>query len=532
MNSQVTKNRVRTAYFALTAILSCALYIPFIGNPPVFDDWGVLAGGSLAHYATTPFNLQPRTFPYFTIGLIQTLTQSFEAQRLFNLTIHFFNSILIFILLTKSLSAHSKHPDHYAGFGALFFALHPVAVYGTAYLVQRTILFATLFTLLSAYFLIIALDSNNNKKLIIAAAMASLAMLSKEHAILSPLASIFISLPASTSSFGQKKRQFGLFITYCAPIIATVLLHSAGYIGNTYEPLAKTAEFGIDADLPWGNWITSIVLQSKLFFSYVSLWIIPTTQKMSIDLRPDIPTQDDLIWLVTLSLLSLSMLLFLFKTTNKKAFHVCCALLYTLTFFSIEFTTVRMQEPFVLYRSYLWAPGLIMIVTIFFSSLKPNNNVMHFLIAFLIISTVAYQATDRLSSLTSSTRMWADAEKKLSSHNAPGAYRILFNRGLSSLSMNDYPTALYYMETIIGLKPQFDGGHWGLAMLYMRQQRYEEGLLAAEKAIQISPSRTDLVALKARFLAKLGRTEEATALMDKIKDTNDLLTQVQRTSTE
>ena len=182
-----------------------------------------------------------------------------------------------------------------------------------------------------------------------------------------------------------------------------------------------------------------------------------------------------------------------------------------------------------LYRSYLWAPGVIFFMAIALTNIRLKFSSPTCLLALTLAALLAYQAADRLSSLSSSTRMWMDAEQKLSSHQAPGAYRILLNRGLAALASQDYQNARRYMESVILLKPEFDGGYWGLALLHMRQQRYAEGLQAIDQAIEINPSRTDLVALKARLLSHLGRNEEARVLMDQIKNSQDLFSLVHRT---
>ena len=70
-----------------------------------------------------------------------------------------------------------------------FFALNPVAVYAVDYLVQRSILMATLFVVLAFFFFARALRGNPWLHL---AALASYvaAMMSKEHAMFAPLAAV------------------------------------------------------------------------------------------------------------------------------------------------------------------------------------------------------------------------------------------------------------------------------------------------------------------------------------------------------
>jgi hypothetical protein len=56
---------------ALIAALASALYLPFLANPPVFDDFYFLWGSNFAYYATHPFGLELRVPPYFSMAVVQ-----------------------------------------------------------------------------------------------------------------------------------------------------------------------------------------------------------------------------------------------------------------------------------------------------------------------------------------------------------------------------------------------------------------------------------------------------------------------------
>src|SRR5262249_59397870 len=69
-----------------------------------------------------------------------------------------------------------------------FFAINPVAVYGVGYLIQRSILLATLFTVLALWLFARGLRRGKPWIHVLAVASYVLALLSKEHAVLAPLA--------------------------------------------------------------------------------------------------------------------------------------------------------------------------------------------------------------------------------------------------------------------------------------------------------------------------------------------------------
>ena len=62
------------------ALAIALLYAPFLSNGLVFDDHNVLSNLSLYDDAILPFSFRPRTFPYFTLGFVQVMFGSIEAQ--------------------------------------------------------------------------------------------------------------------------------------------------------------------------------------------------------------------------------------------------------------------------------------------------------------------------------------------------------------------------------------------------------------------------------------------------------------------
>lgn len=111
----------------------------------------------------------------------------------------------------------------------------------------------------------------------------------------------------------------------------------------------------------------SILNEAALFFAYGLLWLIPNVQWMSVDLRPAFPLGFGS-WLHVLGAVGYVALFFasiwmVLRQRNALA-TVGLFLLFPLLWFVTEFATVWVQDPFVLYRSYLWAvvvPGLIAI---------------------------------------------------------------------------------------------------------------------------------------------------------------------------
>lgn len=183
--------------FSISTTLSVAtltgfLYWPFLSNGLIFDDHGLFLNGAVYDFAQVIFDLRPRTFPYFTLGFVKVLNSGLEANRIFSLAIHILCTwllyLLLFALLKQTLYFSSKsdelqqtdtHIIVVPFFCVTWFAIHPIAVYGAGYLAQRTILFATLFSLLSVWFFCRAFAKNRAIDIVTAALFYSIAVFSK-----------------------------------------------------------------------------------------------------------------------------------------------------------------------------------------------------------------------------------------------------------------------------------------------------------------------------------------------------------------
>src|SRR5947209_152043 len=143
----------------LIAGLACGLYWPFLGNPRVFDDWMFFSGQSFSYYATHPFGLELRLPPYFSLAVTEVEIGGVVAHRIVSLAFHITCALALYKLIYDLLRlvTPADRPEYTSGanartwalIGATVFAIHPVAVYGAAYLIQRTVVLATLFSMLS-----------------------------------------------------------------------------------------------------------------------------------------------------------------------------------------------------------------------------------------------------------------------------------------------------------------------------------------------------------------------------------------------
>ena len=510
---------------ATVAVLAAALYLPFLGSPLVFDDPNFFNGQKFVYYATHPIGLDRRLPGYFTLAATRVLWSGIEAQRIFSLIFHLACALALYQLLyglqrAVLPGATASQPQQFdiaaavrSAIGAAAFALHPVTVYGAAYLIQRSIVLATLFSLLSLIFLLRGLQSNRYRDTLWAALLYSLAALSKEHAVLLPA----VALPlAALAGAGRRNslRHIALYLAACAPAAIFIALLSTGVIGRPYEPQFDqiAAQVG-DAS---GRAITgtplalSAVTQAGLFFKYLALWFWPDTARMSIDLRVDFLASWSAGW-IALKVLAFAAagalgVVLLFR---RGAARLCgFGLLYIWILFFVEFAAARFQEPFVLYRSYLWAPGAACIAVALLSLLPWRAAAAA---GAVLCAVLAYGAYDRLGTFANPLLLWQDAVAKLPATPVPWGSRTLYNLGREYLYSGQPAKAIATAERCAAQYPQTAQCHYARGMIHLHLGEYEQAVVQLSRVLQLMPETGITHHRMGLALEGLNRIDEAKA---------------------
>ena len=494
------------AVLAVLAALTAALYLPFLGNPPVFDDLIFFSGYRFYEYARFPLGFGLRIPPYFSLAWVQVVFGGIAVHRLVSLLFHIACAWTLFALL-RSLGVRRL-----AAFGgAALFALHPVAVYGAAYLTQRSVVVATLFGLLALLMFVRGLRSGDLSDAIAAAALYSLSVLSKEHAILLPAAAAAL-VPLSGASLRYAARYVALFFAACAPAAIMVLLlsRSGGSIGELYEPHAATIMSQVATDSVSSPWMASAVAQAGLFFKYLATWLAPSGASMALDLRVDFPHY----WAPVVALPAVLG----FAVSGAAAAWLvwrggplalpAWGFLYVWIMFGVEFTAVRLQEPFVLYRSYLWAPGLAVAVAAALDRLPIRLLAVSLL---TVLAFLSWQAHDRLKTFSSGLAVWEDAVEKLPAEPVPGGYRTLYELGREYLYAGRTAESIQTTERCIRQYPRIFDCAFARAAIQIELKQYQQALPSILHAITLRPKDGAARHHLGLILENLGCREEAKA---------------------
>ena len=471
-----------------------------------FDDFTFFStSGAIQWYRD--LHLDPRGLSYATLSwTVFWFGMDVFWLRLGNVLIHAFNVIALFYLLRKvfqaTLSGDNSttslshiNQTKFAFLGAIIFALHPVAVYSVTYLVQRSTLMATTFTLLMLIAYLEGLVRGKWPWMIVAALCFFAAVFSKEHSVMAPgvaLALTFLIRRPSVALFKQISPYYLLILAVLLIALVTLSSKISSVLGQAYEPMAMdmlgaaARMHGLSgvAELP-EPYLLSVLTQATLFFKYLWLWVLPNPGWMSVDMRESIAMSVSgvhtigLVAFIAYFVVSVWLLL---KRGRKGLLGF--AMLYPWIMFLTEFTTVRIQEPFVLYRSYLWMPGLLVMLPLISTWLKPTR-------AFVLLGTLCLVLVpltlNRVNTFSSALSLWDDAEKLVRDRpDAIGAERVYYNRGTEYGKLKRYEEALADFDSAIKIQP-FDYLYGNRANAYYFLGRYHEALRDYDMAIWLNP---------------------------------------------
>lgn len=487
MNKSLLK--VGLASLLLVALV-VGLYGQFLWNPLIFDDLPFFMEDGQGVQPVSNYHfalLELRSLPYATLAWTKVgFGLDLINFRLGNLLLHAAVVLAVFLFLgclfTTVYGGHESKglsPRLAAFFAALLFALHPVATYAVGYLVQRTIVMATLFSLLAMLAYVQGSVRQKTLLLWLSVPLYYLAALSKEHAIMLPAVLLVLTLLLHKDWQTQLKQRAGLFVAL-GGIVVFVALARKGLIGSVYEGVAPDLLQDVKLAYP-----LSVVTQCWLFFKYALLWIFPNPGWMSIDIREPFALSLWSSYLVAVGCylawgVGACWLLLKRGMTGLTGL----AMLFPWLMFLTEFSSVRIQEVFVLYRSYLWAVGAFCLLPVLFARI--NARLASFILA-LVALAMFLVSMERLVIMSQPLFLWDDAEKLVKGRtDLPGAYRIYYNRGTERAGLGLLDPAIADYKQAIVLNPNFSESYSNLGAAYAQQDDFDHAIQSFQMAIEVA----------------------------------------------
>lgn len=517
------KDRIKALLLLLVVAL---VYLPFLNNPLIFDDFVLVGGGGVSYYADALFNFDFRWFPYSSLGVTWVFFgEEPMVFRIQNLLLHGINVLMLLLLLRLWISLFIAEPnrrrmmDWGAWLGALIFACHPLAVYGVGYLVQRSILMATLFTFVMHLSYLRGLIDGDKRYAVLAVAAYFLAVFSKEHSLLIPA----ILLPV-TWVLRHKMRLSGraLLFTWLgfAVIACIVLLRAKGLLGQAYEKDAASLleQDGLLKGMPMVH-LLSVLTQAGLFFKYLLLMLLPNPAWMSIDMRETfiMDWRDWQSWTGIFAYLvyGLGGLWCLLRGGRVALFGL--ALLYPWSLYPVEFSSVRVQEIFVLYRAYLWLPGLLLLIPVICGSLSERKILLGAVLSIVLLVPLAW---NRLWTFADTFRLWDDAVQLLHGEDRLGSHRTYFNRARAAAAKKDWNEAIAGYRKSLSINSNHTEVNVALGRVLIDTKQYKEAIVEFDKAILKEPYNGEAYYVKAFALKNLHDNDGAIQALKKSCDLN------------
>lgn len=499
--------------FAGLAALTIVLYSSSLHYAPFFDDFLYFERGGLDRVFLEGFAFEIRWLPHFSMAWINLIFDDrIYAQRIASLLFHLLTAYVLYALI-KQVSQHAvphRNNERAAFAAALLFALHPLAVYASGYMIQRTIVMATLFGLLSLSAYFDGCVARKKSYFIFSALFYLLSAFSKEHAVLIPAAALALT-PLAMPLRRENIKNLWLPIVLFTLISLLVVYRNSYIIGQTYEPFAPdllNEHLGLAADQ--SHWLLSVLTQAMLFFRYLGLVLIPNPEWMSIDIRVAFARSlsDPLYLMGTLAFLihGGAALYLLLQRGRRGLFGY--ALFSPWLLFLVEFSAVRIQEPFVLYRTYLWMVPVFFLIPALTHKLSGKVFWIGLACASLALGLAA---RDRLDSFSSEFSLWDDAVRKLPSSEALGAARPYFNRGNVYLKQGDFPNAIADFTQTLRVNPSHRKAMLNLALANLNAEKIDEAMRVVNQAISLDPKKGNGLVVRGKIYQAKGDLEQALA---------------------
>ena len=519
-------SRLELIWLPVVALAMLAIYLPGLDNSLVFDD-AYLTEGLFSDYGS-PRGFRARILSYGSFVWLQWIAgDGWWKQRLLNLAIHIGTVAALWGLYREILrsiapvpeeggaASSAPHPYHRSpalGIAIGFFALNPVAVYSVAYLIQRSILLATFFVVLGLWLFALALSEEKPWLHVLSLACYVFAVMSKEHAIMAPLAAV----PLYIIIIRPSAKRVASLSAAGAVLIATaafVLWRRYGEIlGKPFDEvshvyLAQLA--ALDPSVEKNAFGLSIINQCYLFFQYGLRWLMPYSGWMSINLRPAFPVS----WMTFPQILGVAgyfatvigSFYLLIRYRDWRAL-IGISMLFPALLFTTEFATVWVQDPFVLYRSYLWGIGIPGIV--FFLVHGPAPRVL-LGIGVVVGCLLVWQALDRVLSMATPISVWTDAIEKLPRDpRSVGRWFPYLNRGVAYVDRDEFEPAMKDFEVSAALG-DMGLGTFNLGAVLVATGNPAKALPAFDRAEKEGYNLYNLPFQRGLALMALGRLAEA-----------------------
>jgi Flp pilus assembly protein TadD len=454
------------------------------------------------------FFLRTRYIGYLTFAINYKI-HGFNVMgyHIFNLTIHLFNALLVYLLILLSFktpflkgSFLKKNSNLIALFSALIFISHPLQTEAVTYIYQRHASLVTFFYLFSIVFYIqwrLCLDDQKTSyfKLtlyfILSLISTIFAMKTKENAFTLPLVILIYEFFFFSGRIKTRVLRLLPWILSMT-IIPFTMIGVDRPIGEVFNLILDPFLY-IQPELPKG---AHLFTQFRVILTYIQLLFLPIHQNLDYDYpvyHSFFIHQVFLSFLFHLSIIGLALYLFYrSRSTIPDLRLVSFGIFWFFVTLSIESSIISIVIVIFEYRVYLPSIGWVMATTtsawIALEKLKPRfpglkKNIIWFFVFIVILLSVLTYARNSLWS--DEIRLWEDVISK-----SPNKSRGHFILGLILGKKGRFDEAVREFQKSLKLEPNQARVHNNLALIYTSQGKLDDAIKEYQTALTINPKDT------------------------------------------
>lgn len=496
---------------AVAVISAVGLYLSGIGYPLVFGDFAALQAAKLHAQATSPPSVGTTWLSDAMFGWSAVLFgERWPWHRALNIALHAVAVGFAFFFFRELCRAYDDRSTHrlaagwVAFFAATLFALHPVAVYGVAYLSERASVLLGVFALIAFWAVARAVREGWRPAVVVAplAALAALASSPQALGMIATMALIALYLESGTAPHRR---------------ITWIAVGGAAALGVVYATTMALTPVNPPADGQPVALLDSAVAASWRYVRYVGYWLAPVPAWLAIDIpEPPIsaaafrPGVAALMFTFALAIaVALGWRWRRLRTVRCLALAFGCALTMSLP----ALLWPRLAEPLSLSQSYPAMLFLCLVPAVLIAGLPLRAGFVAGGAAMLLALVLAGV---ELRTFASHSSVWDAAVRRVERFGAePQDARVYVNRATVHRRAGHTIAALADYDKALALQPDHARALRGRAQVYVDEKRYADALRDLDRLLAVEPKQAITHADRGLVLLQAGRYAEAGAAFDR-----------------
>ncbi len=443
----------------LLPVLVLLIYLPSLASPFQFDDYNVIVENPAVHSLAAWWRSMPGIRPLLKLSYALNWVTVPEpaAFRLVNIGLHAVNALLVWRLLCEFARLRTLPPGVPLMTAALF-ALHPIQTEAVTYVCGRSVTLMACFYLGSLLAWMVAMRTGHLRWKLTAGVAFLCAFLSKETALILPLAAWLISAvlppPAFKADLKPARRAWRGLLLVAAAAIAFLLM------------LPAYRDF-LSAGLAQRPPVDNLALQANAVFYLASHLLWPA----GMNADPALPTAVQWDALLAWQGLLLSALLVLAALAlRQRSLAGVCVLWFLLHLAPTNSLLPRVDvandrqlylASIGVFAALAWAMALaIDWLRKRSRAISGPARLLPWLPAMLLVAMAGWQTIERNRVYRSEVAFWEDVTR-----NAPWNARAYNNLGYARQLAGQYREARAAYQHALTLKPSLSQAHWNLASL-------------------------------------------------------------------